>query len=353
MDGLNLGLRWLCHTPTTLYVMLHDTDTTVYPVVSKVTAWAWLTLMVICACFMHVDGCYYTFWICYFCMPCLALFRCFYQRLPLPQPTSFVICECGCINKKTRFDTCNWRDCASLWSIVADPLYLAAVGVSTFGYSVVPLSPKPVESFEFAANASSDLLLLYSESSTLAGTVLALIAVALSQAALLLPVLGSFMLFILTHILLASYNTSPYLLILLPFITAALLRVDAPSTLSNVAYLPRFIVIERVCKQVCAVGCVILYCQGHDIAQAALALSGNVIMGGLLLGTRKCTAPSISTLRALCHGMSIVGLATTVAIKYGSENARLFGWGALATLFVFYLIITFCFKKRTDDDTAV
>lgn len=347
MDVLNLGVRWLCHTPTTLYVMLHDI--TCQPTVSKVAAWVWLTLMIIFACFMHVDGCYYAFWVLYFGIPALALFRCFYQSLPLPDTTSFVFCECCCITRKTRFDVINWRDLASLWSIVADPLYLAAVGVSTFGYTILPLPPKPVESFEFAANASSDLLLL----SNLAGTVLALIAVALSQAALLVPVLGSFMLFILTHILLASYNMSPYLLILLPFITASLLRVDAPSTLSNVSYLPRFIVIERACKQVCAVGCVILHCQGRDIAQAALALSANVVMGGLLLGTRKCTVPSISTLRALCHGMSIVGLATTVAIKYGSENARLFGWGALGTLFVFYLIITFCFKKRKDDDTAV
>lgn len=345
-----MGVRWLCHTPTTLYVMLHDI--TCQPAVSKVAACLWLILMVVFACFMHVDGCYYAFWVLYFCMPALALFRCFYQNLPLPHSPSFVFCECGCITRKTRFDVLNWRDCASLWSIVADPLYLAAVGVSTFGYTIVPLPPKPVETFEFAADASSDLLLL--NSPKLAGTVLALVAVALSQAALIVPVLGSFMLFTLSHILLASYNMSPYLLILLPFITAALLRVDAPSTLSNVSYLPRFIVIERVCKQVCAVGCVILHCQGRDIAQAALALSANVIMGGLLLGTRKCTVPSISTLRALCHGMSIVGLATTVAIKYGSENARLFGWGALGTLFCFYLIITFCFKKRdSEDNTAV
>jgi hypothetical protein len=343
-----LCAKWVCYTPVTLYAMLQDA--TVHPVLSKLCAAVWCALLVVCACFMHVDACYYTFWFFYFCIPALALFRCFYQRLPLPPRTSFVHCECGCVHGVTRFDVLNWRDWLSLWSIVADPLYLAAVGVTSFGYSVTPLSPKPVQAFEFATDSSANLLFLFSRQAEIAGIVIAIIAVALSQAALFLPVIGSAMLFVLVQIVLASYNTSPYFLLLLPFVTAALLRVDAPATLSNVSYLPRFVVIERACKQVCAAGCIILYCQGRDIAQAALALSANVIMGGLLLGVQKCTTPFISNLRALCHGFSIIGLATTVAIRYGSENARLFGWGALGTLIGFYCVIACCFKTREDED---
>jgi hypothetical protein len=340
---LVVGAKWVCYTPTTLYAMLQDV--TVHPVLSKLCTAVWCVLLVVCACFMHVDECYYTFWFFYFCIPALALFRCFYQRLPLPPRSSFVICECGCVHGVTRFDVLNWRDWLSLWSIVADPLYLAAVGVASFGYSVPPLSPKPIQAFDFAIDTSASLLFIDAD---IAGTIIAVIAVALSQAALFLPVIGSAMLFVLVRIVLASYNTSPYFLLLLPFVTAALLRVDAPSTFSNVSYLPRFVVIERACKQVCAVGCIILYCQGHDVAQAALALSANVLMGGLLLGVQKCTTPFISNLRALCHGFSIIGLATTVAIRYGAENARLFGWGALGTLIGFYCVIACCLKRDED-----
>lgn len=293
-----------------------------------------------------------------------------------PQSSRYTMFLCRCDDPfTTRFDICNPLDwaCAAA-ACVMDPLLLTAAGVASFGFPPSTLSPKQVAPFEFGDDASATLL-MQQPATRAAGLALALAVVAAhavayvaqrvpgvppaaSAAATVLG--GACLIPVITQLALACLSDFRYFYAVLLYLPAATFLGGAPPPrravtpcCTSVRFSSTFVAVERAWKASIACGCVALAAQGHDIAQAGLGLFGNVCLGGALLSMDKpCTLRGVARVRALCHAISFIGLGVTVAIRYGAENARLFGWGALVCIVCAFVVMCACSCSRRQKNSG-
>lgn len=274
---------------------------------------------------------------------------------------TLVVCNSAFI--KTGFDCCNPWDFAALLSCALDPLFLAAAGASPFGYAraLTMVSPAPVATFEFAEDASNGVLLQLQHDSVrwVAVAVVALHAMAFIAARLYpspsaagnaAAVLGGALLIpCIVHLARAALCDFRFFYAIVIYLPAAVF-MGGHAVRGNVYYSRWFIAVERGFKATVACACVAMAATGHDIAQAAIAVFANACLGAMLLTSLKCTAQGVARTRALGHGLSIVAVAVSIAVRYGAPDARMFGWGALICLGAVYTVACCCAIHRDDDD---
>lgn len=276
---------------------------------------------------------------------------------------TILVCNNNAMITTTGFDARNPWDVAALLSCALDPLFLAAAGASPFGYArgLNMVAPYPVAPFEFAEDASNGVLLQVQHDSMrwVAVAVVALHAVAFIAARLCpapsaagnaAAVFGGALLIpCIVHLARAALSDFQFFYAIVMYLPAAVF-MGGHAVRGNVYYSRWFIAIERGFKATVACACVAMAATGHDIAQAAMAVFANACLGAMLLTSQKCTSRGVARTRALGHGLSIVAVAVSIAVRYGAPDARMFGWGALICLGAVYTVACCCAMHRKEED---
>jgi hypothetical protein len=361
VQAAEFGIRWVCQAPQSLALLCQTMLDRNYAkntnAPSRVFAGVWMLVLALVIALStawpgaHMD---WAFWLLSAPMVVASIIRsamapAFTERL------STITTIIAGVWIQSCFDIANVWDWLSLGAIVVDPLLMAAAGATTFGYNVTLVDPQPRAEFPFAAASSGSIMMTLENLNSL-GLGLSLFCVAVhtllqcqpanSRLRRFTSVTTAPIILIVVHCILAVQRISPAMLFpLLIYLPTCLLYDPPPQSVpwyTNTRFNSKFVIYDRILKVFAAIVCPALAATGHDVAQAGVSVTFNVLLGGMLLSSETCTIPFVSRTRALGHGFSTVAVATSIAVRYGAPSAETFGWGALLTILFLYSVMCCC-----------
>lgn len=361
VQAAEFGIRWVCQAPQALALLCQTMLDRNYAkntnAPSRVFAGAWMLVLAIVIALSatwpnaHMD---WAFWLLSAPMVVASILRsamapAFTERL------STITTIIAGVWIQSCFDIANVWDWLSLGAIVVDPLLMAAAGATTFGYNVTLVDPQPRADFPFAATSSGSIMMTLEHLNSV-GLGLSLFCIAVhtllqcqatnSRLRRFTSVTTAPIILIVVHCILAVQRISPAMLFpLLIYLPTCLLYDPPPQSVpwyTNTRFNSKFVIYDRILKVFAAIVCPVLAATGHDVAQAGVSVTFNVLLGGMLLSSETCTIPFVSRTRALGHGFSTVAVATSIAVRYGAPSAETFGWGALLTILFLYSVMCCC-----------
>ena len=356
------AIRWLCQAPAALSLLCQTMIDRDYSKHTSAPArvfagmWAALLVLLIGMCTAWPDARMdWSFWLLGSPAVAMSLVRSALAPAIVERVASLTTVIAG-VWMKSCFDVANIWDWLSLGAIVIDPLLLAAAGATTFGYNVTLADPQPRVDFPFATTSSGNLMLTLNSSLSMVGLGISLACIAVhtllqcqaddSKLRRFTAITSAPLILAVVHCILGVQRISAALLFPLLLYLPTCLLYDPPASsvpwFTNTRFNSKFVIHDRIIKVLCANLGPVLAATGHDVAQAGVSVTFNVILGGMLLATETCTIPFIARTRALGHGFSIVAVATSVAVRYGAPSAELFGWGALITLLFLFSVMCCC-----------
>lgn len=366
VQAAEFGIRWWCQAPLSLALLCQTILDRNYAkntgAPARVFSGVWIVILALVIAMSatwpdaHMD---WAFWLVSAPMAVASIIRsavapAFTERAPTITSMIAGVWVQSC------FDIANVWDWLSLGAIVVDPLLMAAAGATTFGYNVTLVDPQPKIDFPFAATTSGNVMLTHNNLPSV-GLGLSLLCVVLhtflqcqlpnNRLRRFTSVTTAPIILVVVHCILAVNRISPAILFALLFYLPTCLLYDPPPHTvpwyTNTRFNSKFVIYDRIIKVLAAIACPALALTGHDVAQAGVSVTFNVILGGMLLYSETCSIPFISRTRALGHGFSIVAVATSIAVRYGAPSAEVFGWGALITLLFLFSVMCCCSNPDT------